>query len=130
MKKIEMPDFHKLRLGVLGYGERSNIVRWFKENIEGKYLVDESELIEVEGRQFDNALVFGKGEHEIRNADKKAHLIKSSIRTIKQDSPEDVLRKITNLHDNIRDGNIDDIDAKKLITSLIEEAKIALESER
>ena len=95
-----MPDWHsmiKVNLSFQGLEDRHLAVRWddckkwFKENIEGKYLVDESDLVEVSGlyNKFDH---FNISTERYENDTHKAYLIKSSIEPIKKESEADILR--------------------------------------
>lgn len=88
MKKIEIPEFIFENLI-----HNCDFSRWFK-NIENKYLVDKSDLVEVYAH---NELKYDPLEWIVDCEgvyNKKAYLIKSSIELIKQDTAEAVLKDL------------------------------------
>lgn len=102
---------------------------WFNKNIEGKYLFDESDLVEVFSYKYtDDSNGNWSEKNDLLEDTHKAYLIKSSIEPIKKETPKEVLQKIVNLHDDI--NQFKDEEAKELITKYILDARKALEAER
>lgn len=119
MKKIEMPNWP---LVVCGYSWVENLRAWFDENIEGKYLVDKSDLVEVFSYKYtDDSNGNWSEKYDLLEDTHKAYLIKSSIEPIKKESPADILKDLVNWLDQ---GSLSKHD------NLYLRAKAALECER
>ena len=94
---------------------------WFNKNIEGKYLFDESDLVEVFSYKYsDNSNGNWSEKYDLLEDTHKAYLIKSSIEPIKKESLKDVVSEIlefTKIND-LGDNYIDRFDLERLERAL------------
>lgn len=120
MQKIKMPTF-------MYFEKKENVIglmtNWIKE-CEGKYLVDEPDLIEFTGYKECDKWLMGDESHE--DDTHKCLVIKSSIGPIQREKIEDIV-------DDLVNGNYPSVDSNLgalwMLNDFKERFKKALEAE-